>query len=66
MYGFLHDLLSDKKGGEIFTLFSPWHFFYIALALASVIIILFAFKGKGDHKSRESVGYLSALLLPCT
>ena len=55
MYGFLHDLLSDKKGGEIFTLFGPWHFFYIALALAAVIIILFAFKGKGDHiKQRVS------------
>ena len=55
MYDFWHDLLSDKKGGEIFTLFSPWHFFYIALALASVIIILFAFKGKGEHiKQRVS------------
>lgn len=46
MYSFLHNLLSDKKGGEIFTLFSTWHFFYILLTLLSVITILFVLKRK--------------------
>lgn len=46
MYSFLHNLLSDKKGGEIFTLFSTWHFFYIFLTLLSVITILFVLKRK--------------------
>ena len=49
MYEFLHNLLSDKKGGKIFRLFSAWHFFYIALTLAAVIIILFKLKGKEHH-----------------
>ncbi len=54
MYGFLHNLLSDKKGGEIFTLFSPWHFFYIALALLSVITIFLAFKHK-ETRTKQKV-----------
>ncbi len=31
MYPFLHELLSDKTGGEIFTCFGPWHLFWIGL-----------------------------------
>jgi hypothetical protein len=42
MYTFLHDLLSDKKGGEVFVLFSGWHFFYIALTLVTVVAVFFA------------------------
>lgn len=40
MYSLLHDLLSDKKGGEIFELFGPWHFFYILLTLAVIALVL--------------------------
>ena len=54
MYEFLHNLLSDKKGGEIFSLFSAWHFFYIALTLLSVITILFALKRK-DKQTKQKV-----------
>lgn len=61
MYFFLHELLSDKKGGEIFTLFSPWHFFYIALTLATVIIILFALKGKKHHIKQRAGRILISL-----
>ncbi|MBR3864641.1 MAG: YwaF family protein [Clostridia bacterium] len=46
MYNFLHELLSDKKGGKIFTLFSGWHFLYIALSVIGIVIILLAFKNK--------------------
>jgi len=46
LYEFLHNLLSDKKGGEIFSLFSAWHFFYIALTLLSVVTILFVLRRK--------------------
>lgn len=53
MYGFLHDLLSDKKGDEIFTLFSLWHFCYIALALLSVITIFLTFKHKETQIKRK-------------
>ena len=37
MYSFLHDLLSDQKGGRIFELFGAWHFFYIALTVVAVV-----------------------------
>lgn len=40
MYPILHQLLSDKKGGEIFELFGPWHFFYIILTLAVIAVVL--------------------------
>lgn len=40
MYPILHQLLSDKKGGEIFELFGPWHFFYILLSLAVTALVL--------------------------
>lgn len=57
MYVFLHDLLSDKKGGEIFSLFSAWHFFYIALAIISVVTILFVLKGK-EKQIKQKVSSL--------
>lgn len=56
MYSFLHSLLSDKKGGDIFTLFGGWHFFYIALTLVTVITVLFFLKNKNDH-TRKKVLY---------
>ena len=59
MYNFLHNLLSDKKGGEIFSLFGAWHFFYIALAVLSVITILFSLKGKGKQAGQK----VSSLLI---
>ena len=58
MYGFLHNLLSDKKGGEIFTLFGGWHFFYIALTLLAVTAILLALR----HKDKQ-IGQSAARLL---
>ena len=60
MYGFLHNLLSDKNGGEIFSLFGAWHFFYIALTMVAVGVILFVFKGKTQQtKSRVSYVIIS-------
>ena len=53
MYSFLHDLLSDKKGGEIFSLFGGWHFFYIVLTLAVVIAVLFLLKNKNDDTRKK-------------
>jgi len=46
MYYFFHSILSDKKGGEIFTLFSAWHFIYIALTLAVIVVVLLFLKDK--------------------
>ena len=53
MYSFLNSLLSDKKGGEIFTCFGLWHFIYIAIAAAAFVVIFMSFKSKdSDVKSR--------------
>ena len=39
MYSLLHNLLADRKGGKIFTLFGAWHFFYIALAVLAIVVL---------------------------
>ena len=42
MYALLNDLLSDKKGGEVFTLFGLWHIFYIVffVAIAAALVLI--------------------------
>lgn len=40
MYSILHDLLADKKGGEIFVLFGGWHFFYMGVVAALIAFAL--------------------------
>jgi hypothetical protein len=54
MYAFLHDILADKKGGEIFTLFHFWHFFYIAATFLTIAVLLTLMKKKvvGDQTPR--------------
>lgn len=49
MYSFLSQLLADKTGGEIFTLYSGWHFFYILLTVGSVVATLLLLKNKSDE-----------------
>jgi len=61
VYNFLHNLLSDKKGGEIFSLFSAWHFFYIAITFLSVITILFALKCKDKQTKQKVVLWLLSI-----
>ncbi len=61
MYHFLHELLSDKKGGTIFTLFGFWHFFYIALTLITVILLLFALKNKDKAVKKNTAKLFSTL-----
>lgn len=54
MYPFLHNLLADRKGGEIFTLFGTWHFFYIALAAGAILALLLLYRKK-DGKARQNL-----------
>ena len=54
MYDFLHNLLEDKKGGEIFRLFSLWHIFYIALAVGVILILVFALKGRSEAEKEKT------------
>ena len=58
MYSFLHKILSDKKGGEIFTLFGGWHFFYIALTALVIVVLLLALKNKSDGTKKRAAKML--------
>ena len=54
MYPILRQLLSDRKGGAIFTCFGVWHLLYVLLigvAIASMIIFL----RKKDEHARQRV-----------
>ena len=55
MYTFLNDLLSDKKVGEIFTLFGAWHLSYIALTFLTVAVALFLLKNKGEDLRKRTI-----------
>lgn len=46
MYSVLHELLSDKKDGVLFSCFDIWHLIYIFITLAAVTIVLYCFKNK--------------------
>jgi len=60
MYTFLNNLLSDKKGGEIFALFGAWHFFYIVLTFFTIGVILLLLKNKSrDLKNRTTQAFVS-------
>jgi hypothetical protein len=59
MYTFLNNLLSDKKGGEIFTLFDIWHFFYIVLTIFAIALVLILVKNKTESfKSKTSKAFI--------
>ena len=55
MFDFLHTLLEDKKGGEIFRCFGIWHFLYILLAFLLLFVLLLVLRRKGQQeKDRAS------------
>ncbi len=55
MYSFLHTLLEDKKGGEIFTLFGGWHLFYILLTAAVILTVFMIQKKKAGGIQEKTV-----------
>ena len=54
MYPFLHQLLSDKKGGTVFTCFGLWHLLYLAVFLAVIAWLLFWLRGKNAETQRRT------------
>lgn len=61
MYAFFSELLSDKKGGTIFSCFGPWHLCYLFVALAVAVIALVYLKKKDKEGKRKA----SSLLINC-
>ncbi len=61
MYPFLNELLKDKKGTDIFTLFSGWHWFYILLTAAAVAVLLITQKRKHGEIRERCVRFFADL-----
>lgn len=55
MYPLLQDLLSDKKGGAIFTCFGIWHWGYILLVAAMIAAAFLWLKGRDGGTRRKTV-----------
>ncbi len=62
MYSFFNALLSDKKGGGVFTCFGIWHFVYIFSALALfAVAVLYMNKKTEDTKQKLLNGIISTV-----
>ncbi len=62
MYPYLHRLLADRTGGEVFRCFGPWHFFWIGLT-AAVFAGLYLHLRRCSGADRERVlGRLRSLV----
>ena len=46
MHQILQDLLSDRKGGPVFTCFGLYHLIYLAVILGAILTIIFLVKNK--------------------
>lgn len=53
MYNLLQNILSDKKGGDVFTLFGGWHFLYILFTAMAIVIACLVLK-KDEAKRKMS------------
>lgn len=61
MYAFFSELLSDKKGGAVFSCFGLWHLCYLFAAIAVAVIAILYLKNKGE-KIRQKV---TSLFINC-
>lgn len=61
MYEYLHALLSDKKGGEVFTCFGAWHVVYMLIFAAAATLAVLYLK----NKSKEDANKFIRRLLCC-
>ena len=62
MYSILNAFLSDKTGGDTFTLFGPWHFFYIALTVLTVAFTLILLRNESQsckNKTAKTFIYIA-------
>lgn len=58
MYAFFHALLSDKKGGAVFSCFGIWHLCYIFAVILAAALIVFCLKKKELSTKRNVSGVL--------
>ena len=61
MYVTLHNILSDKTGGDIFVCFGAWHFFYIFLAIAAITLSLYFTRNKCQKDKNRLLNILISI-----
>lgn len=54
MYPLLHQLLSDKKGGTVFTCFGVWHLLYLAVFFTIIALLLLRLRKKSPDTQRRA------------
>lgn len=60
MYSLFSELLSDKKGGAIFSCFGPWHLICLFVALTSIAIVIVYLKNKDKgHVQKTISGFIN-------
>lgn len=55
MYEFLSNLLSDKKGGEIFTCFGIWHISYMLIFFGAIITTVLLLRNKSSSAKQRAI-----------
>lgn len=56
-YPIIHSVLADKKGGEIFRLFTPWHFAYIFIAAAAIVLVCAYARRRGSGAGKKAAAF---------
>ncbi len=55
MYKLLNELLSDKKGGAVFTCFGIWHILYMLIIFGLIIAFVFLLKNKSESVKMRAI-----------
>ncbi len=55
MYSVMNGIFSDKKGGDVFNCFGPWHWFYIIFMIGTVALSVFLLRNKTQHTKSKVV-----------
>ena len=55
MYQILQSILSDQKGGAIFSCFGPWHFLYMALIFGSIVLSVLLLKDRSRATKEKAI-----------
>lgn len=55
MHQILQDLLSDRKGGPVFTCFGPYHLVYLGVILGVILAVIFLLKNKSATARSHAV-----------
>ena len=55
MYEFISNLLSDKKGGAVFSCFGVWHFLYITVTVTAAALFIVFLKNKPQEAKDKAM-----------